>query len=316
LTAQGQAAREGWAPIGGLIESRWHQRLGARVVEQLRSALTAVAAQLPEGLPDCLPIAGYGLLSRPPQDATDFPWTAAVPPSAAAVPPSAVPPSVVPPSAVAGRPSAVPVSSTASATGAAVPPSAVPASSAASATGAAVPVVSSAVAELPLWTLLSRVLLAFAVEFENAVPLSLAVAANLLRVLTPDGVRSRDLPALSGTSREAVAMAMGIATKRGLVREGKDPDSGRWRVARLTPRGQLARDAYYEIAADIEAHWRARYGPQSVGALRAVLERLPEQQLLDGTDAYPEGWRAQLERPAVLPHYPMILHRGAFPDGS
>lgn len=28
------------------------------------------------------------------------------------------------------------------------------------------------------------------------------------------------------------------------------------------------------------------------------------------------GWRAPLRRPVTLPHYPMVLHRGGFPDGS
>jgi hypothetical protein len=26
--------------------------------------------------------------------------------------------------------------------------------------------------------------------------------------------------------------------------------------------------------------------------------------------------RSSLRRPATLPHYPMVLHRGGFPDGS
>jgi len=27
-------------------------------------------------------------------------------------------------------------------------------------------------------------------------------------------------------------------------------------------------------------------------------------------------WRAKFRRPEVLPHYPMVLHRGGYPDGS
>ena len=33
-------------------------------------------------------------------------------------------------------------------------------------------------------------------------------------------------------------------------------------------------------------------------------------------EPYPDGWRASVRRPATLPHYPMVLHRGGFPDGS
>jgi hypothetical protein len=79
--------------------------------------------------------------------------------------------------------------------------------------------------------LLSRVLLAFAVEFEHESRLSLAIGASVLRVLDTDGVRVRDLPCLSGVSKEAIAMAMGILTKRGLAVTGACPRTaaaGRW----------------------------------------------------------------------------------------
>jgi hypothetical protein len=38
--------------------------------------------------------------------------------------------------------------------------------------------------------------------------------------------------------------------------------------------------------------------------------------LFGGLDLYPDGWRASVPKPEGLPHYPMILHRGGFPDGS
>ena len=57
---------------------------------------------------------------------------------------------------------------------------------------------------LPLSALLSRVLLSFAVEYEREAGLSLAVGANVLRVLGAEGTRLRDLPALTGTSKEVL----------------------------------------------------------------------------------------------------------------
>ena len=56
-------------------------------------------------------------------------------------------------------------------------------------------------AELELHVLLARVLLAFAVEFDTRSQGSLAMGANVLRVLTEEGVALRDLPALSGVSK-------------------------------------------------------------------------------------------------------------------
>jgi hypothetical protein len=33
-------------------------------------------------------------------------------------------------------------------------------------------------------------------------------------------------------------------------------------------------------------------------------------------DPYPENWRDSVRPPITLPHYPMVLHRGGYPDGS
>ena len=66
---------------------------------------------------------------------------------------------------------------------------------------------------------------------------SLAVSANVLRVLARDGTRTRDIPALAGISKEAVAMAVGVLAETGLAAEGPDPDGGRFKIIRLTSAG-------------------------------------------------------------------------------
>ena len=38
--------------------------------------------------------------------------------------------------------------------------------------------------------------------------------------------------------------------------------------------------------------------------------------LARGLEPYPDGWRASVRRPALLPHHPMVLHPGGYPDGS
>ncbi len=30
----------------------------------------------------------------------------------------------------------------------------------------------------------------------------------------------------------------------------------------------------------------------------------------------PDNWRSRVRRPETLPHHPMVLHRGGYPDGS
>ena len=172
---------------------------------------------------------------------------------------------------------------------------------------------------LPLSALLSRVLLAFALEYEREAGLALAVAANVLRVLGREGTRLRDLPALTGTSKESVRWALGILVRGDLAAEEPDPAASRGKVARLTPRGLAAQHLYHELTGTIERRWHDRFTPGVTGALRASLEPLAAGQppvLFGGLEPYPDNWRASVRRPATLPHFPMVLHRGGYPDGS
>jgi methyltransferase (TIGR00027 family) len=176
-----------------------------------------------------------------------------------------------------------------------------------------------AIGDLPLWALLSRPLRAFAEQYEAEPGPSLAISANLLRVLTEAGVRTKDIPALAGVSKESVAMAMGVMRKSGAATEGPDPAGGRFKVSRLTARGVVLRDEYSALAADVERDWRTRFGGATITALRQALEPLAAgdpPRLLAGLAPYPDGWRARVAAQATLPHYPMTLHRGGYPDGS
>jgi methyltransferase (TIGR00027 family) len=172
---------------------------------------------------------------------------------------------------------------------------------------------------LPLSALLSRVLLAFALEYEREAGLALAVAANVLRVLGSEGTRLRDLPVLTGTSKESVRWALGILIRGDLAAEEPDPAASRGKVARLTQRGLDAQHLYHELTGTIERRWHDRFTPGATGALRASLEPLAVGQppvLFGGLEPYPDNWRASVRRPATLPHFPMVLHRGGYPDGS
>ena len=172
---------------------------------------------------------------------------------------------------------------------------------------------------LPLSALLSRVLLAFALEYEHEAGLALAVAANVLRVLGSEGTRLRDLPVLTGASKESVRWALGILIRGDLAAEEPDPAASRGKVARLTQRGLDAQHLYHELTGTIERRWHDRFTPCATGALRASLEPLAVGQppvLFGGLEPYPDNWRASVRRPATLPHFPMVLHRGGYPDGS
>ncbi len=170
--------------------------------------------------------------------------------------------------------------------------------------------------DLPLPALLSRVLLAFAIEFERESDLSLAICANVVRVLDEQGARVRDLPLASGVSKEAINIALGVLQKKGVAAIEPDP-AGRGKVARLTSKGRRAQDAYRQLVGVIEDRWQARFGT-AIPTLRGLLEQLVGERelLLSGLEPYPDGWRASVRKPTTLPHFPMVLHRGGFPDGS
>ena len=177
-------------------------------------------------------------------------------------------------------------------------------------------------ATLPLSALLSRVLLSFAIEYERGSSLSLATGANLLRVLDAEGTRPRDLPLLAGISKEAVSWAFGVLSRAGLATEAPDPAASRGKLARLTARGLRAQTAYHASLEAVERQWQARYGQDAIRSLRRALEALATTTdggpppLLRALEPYPDNWRAQVRPPVTLPHYPMVLHRGGYPDGS
>lgn len=277
-TTKGLAAQQVWRPLTDTIEARWRERHGTGPIGGLTEALRVLAGALGSGLPDCLPILGPGLYGRD------------TGPSARRAP---------------GRRQSGEDGRDAEAGGAAD----AEAGGAADVSGLALP-----------W-LLSRVLLAGANECEQDSPVSVAVAADLLRVLHQDGTRIRDLPEHSGVSAEGLAMATGLTGKRRLTVIESGADGQRWKMIRLTDRGAAVRQAGLDRISSIEAGWQARFGPDAVARLRAPLEQLvggggADSPLWRGLRPYPGSWRASMRPPLTLPHYPMVLHRGGYPDGS
>ncbi len=261
-TPKGREAQEVWRPLFGIIEDRWRHRFGAAEIDCLKGALRTVIDQFSAELPDCLPILGYGMFSKGPDDS----------PAAAKIP---------------KRPIGF---------------------------------------DLPLYALLSKVLLAFAISFERRSTVSLAISANVVRVLGEEdagsGVTVRDLPALSGIAKESIAVALAYLQKREFAAVGTDPGGSRMKLARLTDEGRAVHDKYYHLLEAIESRWKKRFGEDNIRALRESLQGLvgdataERSPLFRGLEPYPDGWRARVPRLKTLPHYPMVTHRGGYPDGS
>ena len=183
-----------------------------------------------------------------------------------------------------------------------------------------------------LAALLSHVLLAFAIDVERESPLTMVVGSGALRMLARDPVRVADLPVRAGLSKEAISMALGLLERRGYAVVEPDPAASRGKVARLTTRGRWAQQEYQRLVSAVEQHWRDRFGAEHTGALTDALRGLfadagGQQRIAAGLVPYPGGSRAHppylsqteaiLADPATaLPYYPMVSHRGGYPDGS
>jgi hypothetical protein len=106
------------------------------------------------------------------------------------------------------------------------------------------------------------------------------------------------------------------------VVEEPDPAASRGKIARLTSRGLSAQRVYLEFLAAVEQRWEGRFGDQTIRALRQSLEALTvgtddgAPPLFRGLKPYPDNWRARVRPPITLPYYPMVLHRGGYPDGA
>jgi hypothetical protein len=123
-------------------------------------------------------------------------------------------------------------------------------------------------------TLLSWVLLAFAMEFRADSGLSLGLCANVIRVLSDKPIPSSEIVRLTGTSPETCAI--GWRLKR-FVAEERDPHARRGTTVRLNPLGLETQARYRKSVEKIEAKWQKQFG-ETIHSLRASLEGLFEAQ--------------------------------------
>lgn len=166
--------------------------------------------------------------------------------------------------------------------------------------------------ERPLAALLGQVLTGLTLKHERQAEISLPLGAAVVRVIGGDEVRIRDLPALSGVSKESIAMATGFLHRRSLATVTSE------RRISLTAGGLAVLQDYQRRAAR-----------QRQTDLRKALTAVVEQRdALSAGLVPPDGcWRE--ERPyltqtkrlltdptGALPWHPMVLHRGGWPDGS
>src|SRR5258708_2353748 len=86
-----------------------------------------------------------------------------------------------------------------------------------------------------LATLLAKVLLTFAIEFERDSEVSLAIGANVLRLVSDEGIPVRDLPRLSAVSKDEIAMSLSFLGKRRYAVVEPESPGSRVKLLKLTP---------------------------------------------------------------------------------
>jgi DNA-binding MarR family transcriptional regulator len=301
LRSGGRRACTVWTTMPGVVEGRWRARFGDAAVDAVRRELAGLLDALPFDTPDYLPIVfptQNGMAERlPPKARTIASMRRTAEPGTART---------------AGR--------------------------------------TRKERHADLSALLSGVLLGFSLDFEAEARISMPIGSNTLRVLRPkkeqrndqerwvgqeqeqeqeqeheqehDLIRVRDLPRLTGVSKEANAMCIGWLERHGCAEVVADPSGGRGKVVRLTAKGRGAQTKHRRLLDSTEARWRDTYGERSVGRLVDALApivgdgTLASSPLAAGLEPSVGNWRAAVRRPEILPYYPMVLHRGGYPDGS
>lgn len=179
---------------------------------------------------------------------------------------------------------------------------------------------------------LARALLLFTLECERTSQLPLQLGSNVFRVVGDEPVEIKELPALAGISREAVAMSVKALVERG-VATTEPSASGRGASLRITAKGRVVQQVQHESLQGVERAWRSRFGDVAIDVLRTSAETILDRRTGDratlaiALEPEPQAWRANppyrsltervLSDPReALPRYPMILHRGGYPDGS
>ena len=146
---------------------------------------------------------------------------------------------------------------------------------------------------LPLPVLLSRVLLAFALDFERESATPISLSANAIR---DEPIPETEIPKRTGCSEETAGI--GWQHKPYIVVE-KDPARGRGKFVRLSEAGIKAQHEYFSRTRDIEERWKKRFGASTKELRESLTTLLKRAELSDGLKPPPGTTRAGAQTPAL-----------------
>ncbi len=149
---------------------------------------------------------------------------------------------------------------------------------------------------LPLPVLLSRVLLAFALDFERESQTPISLCANVIRVLSDEPIPETEIPKRTGCSQETAGI--GWQHKPYILVES-DPARGRGKLVRLSEAGIKAQQEYLSRTRDVEEDWKKRFRTTTQEIRDALTALLKRNELSDGLKPPPGTTRAGAQTPAL-----------------
>jgi DNA-binding MarR family transcriptional regulator len=101
------------------------------------------------------------------------------------------------------------------------------------------------------------------------------------------GSRLTELADRSGLTKQAVGEAVAELERKGYLERVPDPQDGRAKIIRLTPRGVEAALTGRRLFKEIEDEWGERFGEERVASLRECVEEIAAGYLFTGATASP-----------------------------
>jgi len=149
---------------------------------------------------------------------------------------------------------------------------------------------------LPLPALLSRVLLAFALDFERESQTPISLCANALRVLGDTPIPEAEIVKRTGCSQETVGIGWQLNP---YVIVESDAARGRGKSVRLSEAGVEAQREYCRRTGDIESTWEKRFGSATKELRDSLTALLNGSGLSGGLKPPPGTTRAGAVTPAL-----------------
>lgn len=94
----------------------------------------------------------------------------------------------------------------------------------------------------------------------------------------PGGLRATELAGQAKITKQSMGELIEQLASRGYVERVADPEDGRARLIRITPRGRMASRLARKMVREVEADWSRRIGAGRIEHLRKTLRMLLEKE--------------------------------------